>query len=84
MYQVSGLRSEQLWCAENKEMALADLIYQTSLAQGMRSQCDTSKLKRSITAMQLLGAGGTPFLVREDGLTFAGLPDSFDNWLEIK
>lgn len=77
-------RSQQLYCAKDKKMALADLVYQTSLAVDSVSKCDTKKLQGSITAMQLLGAEGTPFLVREDGLTFGGLPNNFDKWLEIK
>lgn len=80
----SKRRSEQLHCAKDKKMALTDLVYETSLATETISKCDTKKLQGSITAMQLLGAGGTPFLVREDGLTFAGLPNDFNKWLEIK
>lgn len=80
----SKTRSQQLFCAKNKKMALADLVYQTSLAVDAVSRCETKKLQGSITAMQLLGAEGTPFLVREDGLTFGGLPNDFDKWLEMK
>lgn len=80
----SKQQSNKLWCAKDKQAALLDLIHRTNLVTEIDPDCDVTKVGKSLTVMQLLGAHGTPFLVREDGLKFAGLPDDFDKWLGLE
>jgi len=56
----------------------------TKLATEMREDCDAKAVQKAPIVMGLLEARGTPFLVREDGLTFNGLPSDFDAWLEME
>ena len=80
----SLLESKRLNCAVDKSKAVIDLMNKTKLATEMKEDCDAKAVQKAPIVMGLLEARGTPFLVREDGLTFNGLPSDFDAWLEME
>lgn len=73
--------SKRLHCAADKSLAVIDLLNSTKLAKEMRNDCDSVAINKAPIVMGLLEARGTPFLIREDGLTLNGLPNDFDAWL---
>lgn len=85
---IMGPKSEaalkRIWCAEDKNQALLDLIYQTNGAQVSRQECDMKPLAYNAIAFEMLAFGGTPALVRTDGLVSKGVPEDLNKWLATK
>lgn len=80
----SLITAKRLECAKDRSLATMDLLNSTKLATDIDPDCDAATVKKAPIVMGLLEARGTPFLIREDGLTLNGLPSDFDAWLEME
>ena len=65
---------ERLWCAENKNTALTDLILQTNTTVKAKENCDKKPIFRNMALFSLLDINSTPIIVREDGYRLTGVP----------
>lgn len=83
---VLGPSSEQalkrIWCAKDRNQALLDLMYMTSAAVEQQQECDLKPLAYNAVAFEMMALGGTPAIVRTDGLVSKGVPKDLNKWLK--
>ena len=65
--------TRRLWCAEDQEVAINDLIKGTSLADTERKDCDWKKVISAGLFFQAVEGQGVPIMFRADGLRRDGL-----------
>jgi len=71
----------RLWCAEDKNAALTDLILQTNTTGKQKKECDIRPIYRNMALFSLLDINSVPIIVREDGYKLVGIPKDLKGFL---
>ena len=76
-------RSVRLWCSTDREGAKQDLMTGGSEHLGVFQEgCNDERIVMGMMLSDVFRIRSLPHLIREDGLTSAGLPKDFNSWFK--
>jgi thiol:disulfide interchange protein DsbC len=74
-------RGRRLWCADDKDQALLDLVNGTNESfDSLRKDCPQDPLITAQLMISIFNVKSLPHMIREDGLVSEGFPIEFDKW----